>query len=383
MSWSKKILGDICDFQGGSQPPKKEFKYENLDGYDRFLQIRDFGSDKNVTYISASKKNRYCNEDDILIGRYGASVGKILRGLSGAYNVALMKIIPHEEEVVKPWLYYFLLSSLFQKPLLKVANRSAQNGFNKDDIKQFRVDLPSLPEQKKIVFKLDIAFAEIEKSLNLKKLQMIENKMLFKSTLNNCFSESYEFMRIEELGQVSSGGTPSTTNPNYWEGNIQWYSSGELNDKFTAKSIKKISHEGLENSNAKVFPKDSLLVGMYDTAAMKMSILSEESTFNQAIVGIAPNKFASTEYLFYALNYLKESILLQRRGVRQQNLSLSKIKKIEVPIPNFEKQKSIVEKLNFISQQSQFYEEYLSKIIDNLLALKAAILSKEFQGEIL
>ena len=80
---------------------------------------------------------------------------------------------------------------------------------------------------------------------------------------------------------------------------------------------------------------------------------------------------------------MKESILLQRRGVRQQNLSLAKIKKIEVPIPNFKEQKSIVEKLNFISQQSQFYQEYLSKIIDNLLALKSAILSKEFQCEIL
>ena len=89
--WKTVKLGDVCDFQGGSQPPKKEFVFEPQEGYVRFLQIRDFKSDKNVTYIPIAKKNRLCNTDDILIGRYGASVGQILRGLEGAYNVALMK----------------------------------------------------------------------------------------------------------------------------------------------------------------------------------------------------------------------------------------------------------------------------------------------------
>ena len=101
------------------------------------------------------------------------SVGKILRGLSGAYNVALMKIIPDEEKIYKPWLYYFLRSSLFQKPLLKVANRSAQNGFNKDDIKQFRVDLPSLPEQKKIVFKQELFLQDIFYDNQLSKTEIL------------------------------------------------------------------------------------------------------------------------------------------------------------------------------------------------------------------
>ncbi len=190
MIWREEKLVDICNFQGGSQPPKKEFKYEKIEGYIRFLQIRDFGSDKNITYIPNSKKNRYCEADDILIGRYGASVGKILKGLSGAYNVALMKVIPNEEKVFKPWFYYYLNSPLFQKPLLKVANRSAQNGFNKDDIGQFVVQLPPIAEQKVIVTKLDSTFKEIDNSKSI-----LEDKFNRLSTLLNSYIEE----RLQEL----------------------------------------------------------------------------------------------------------------------------------------------------------------------------------------
>lgn len=71
--WDTKKLGEVCEFEGGSQPPKSQFIYEPRPGYVRFLQIRDFGSDKNITFIPESKKNRVCSEGDIMIGRYGAS----------------------------------------------------------------------------------------------------------------------------------------------------------------------------------------------------------------------------------------------------------------------------------------------------------------------
>jgi type I restriction enzyme S subunit len=160
--WKTVKLGEICDFEGGSQPPKKEFVYEPAEGYIRFLQIRDFKSEKNITYIPIAKKNRLCAEDDILIGRYGASVGQILSGLTGAYNVALMKTIPNEEVISKGWLHAYLTSTLFQHPLMKASSRSAQNGFSKDDIYDFAVPLPPLAEQQRIVAKLDAAFAEID-----------------------------------------------------------------------------------------------------------------------------------------------------------------------------------------------------------------------------
>ena len=187
--WQTKKLGDVCDFEGGSQPPKSEFIYDEKPGYVRFLQIRDFGSDKNITYIRHSKKNRLCDENDILIGRYGASVGKILTGKAGSYNVALMKTLPNLEVLDQSWFYHFLISDEFQKPLLNVADRSAQAGFSKDDIYNFPVPVPPLAEQQRIVGLLDEAFAGIATAKANAEKNLQNARALFESHLQSVFTQ--------------------------------------------------------------------------------------------------------------------------------------------------------------------------------------------------
>ena len=85
-----------------------------------------------------------------MIGRYGASVGQIHRGKSGAYNVALIKTLPDSNRMSKEFFYYYLRSPMFQNALMKVAARSAQAGFSKADIYNFSVPTPSLDIQEEI-----------------------------------------------------------------------------------------------------------------------------------------------------------------------------------------------------------------------------------------
>ena len=146
-------LCDICDFQGGSQPPKDEWSFEPRDGYIRMLQIRDFTQGERVTpeYIKITKTTKVCKADDILIARYGASLGKILTGLSGAYNVAIMRTIPNTKLLEKKFLYYYLKSSTFQTFLLNIGNRAAQAGFNKKDLEELRIPNISREAQCEIV----------------------------------------------------------------------------------------------------------------------------------------------------------------------------------------------------------------------------------------
>ena len=167
-NWPNKKLGEVCDFQGGTQPPKSVFKYEPQKGYVRLLQIRDFVSDAKATYIPDSPKLRKCAIDDILIGRYGASVGKILKGKSGAYNVAIIKAIPNENFLLKDYLYLFLQSPDIQKGFTNFSKRAAQAGFTKEELGSFEISLPPLSEQKKIVAYLD---AVSQKFQELQKLQ--------------------------------------------------------------------------------------------------------------------------------------------------------------------------------------------------------------------
>jgi type I restriction enzyme S subunit len=146
--WAASTFGDEIDFKGGNQPPKSTFVYEPTDGYIRLLQIRDFESDDKPAYIPVNATKVRCSEDDILIARYGASLGRICRGKEGAYNVALVKLIL-SENLTSDYAFYWLNSDHFQNFLARVGSRSAQAGFNKSDLSPLSLVVPPLEEQKR------------------------------------------------------------------------------------------------------------------------------------------------------------------------------------------------------------------------------------------
>src|SRR6266705_1289297 len=150
--WTTASFMDVFDIQGGTQPPKKTFKYKPAEGYVRLLQIRDFGERPVPTFIPSKPTLKTCRKEDILIGRYGASVGRICTGMEGAYNVALTKVIV-PEKFSRRYVFWLLQSPTFQGPLLEI-ERSAQNGFNKEDLAEIVLPLAPVAEQQRIAEKL-------------------------------------------------------------------------------------------------------------------------------------------------------------------------------------------------------------------------------------
>jgi restriction endonuclease S subunit len=150
--WDLTTLGEVCDFIGGSQPPKSTFTHEKSDDSIRLIQIRDYKSDKHVVYIPRSLAKRHCTADDVMIGRYGPPVFQILRGLDGAYNVALMKAVPKSGRLLRAYLYYFLKHRRVQDYVVKASARAAgQSGLNKDTIEPYPIGVPPLHEQAEVV----------------------------------------------------------------------------------------------------------------------------------------------------------------------------------------------------------------------------------------
>jgi len=223
-------LTDICDVQGGSQPPKEEWSFEEQEGYIRMLQIRDFTQSERVTpeYIKISNSTKICEADDILIARYGASIGKILTGLAGAYNVAIMRTIPDTSKIKKKYLYYYLKSPYFQNAILNVGSRAAQAGFNKEDLSKLDIECPELSEQENIASILD----KVEIVIRKRKEELVFLDKLIKARFVELFGDAvanpmkWPIKKLKELSvQINSGNTPKGGSENYVEEGITFFRS--------------------------------------------------------------------------------------------------------------------------------------------------------------
>ncbi|HHF0488247.1 TPA: restriction endonuclease subunit S [Vibrio antiquarius] len=158
--WNLYEFKQAVKITGGSQPPKSEFKAEYEEGLVRLIQIRDYKSDKFLVYIPLDKAKRFCTEKDIMIGRYGPPIFQILRGISGAYNVALMKAEPAIDDLDLEYLYRFLQNPKLFHYIDAGSDRTAgQAGVNKKFLESYPLFVPPLEEQKEIVRLVDQYFA--------------------------------------------------------------------------------------------------------------------------------------------------------------------------------------------------------------------------------
>ena len=247
-------LCDVCDFQGGSQPPKNEWSFEFQVGYVRMLQIRDFTQSGKVIpeYVKISSSIKQCAEDDILIARYGASIGKILTGLAGAYNVAIMKTIPNVNKLRKKYLYYYLKSSYFQNSILNVGSRAAQAGFNKEDLSKLVIKCPELTKQDEIIEIL----SRLELIIEWEKQQFIKLDELIKSRFVEMFGDininnkGWDVQALGELCTIIRGGSPRPIEQ-YLGGDIPWIKIGDATDSeniYLNSTKEHIIREGVKKS---------------------------------------------------------------------------------------------------------------------------------------
>ncbi len=384
-SWKSMKLGDVCEFEGGSQPPKSQFIYEEKPGYVRFLQIRDFGSDKNVTFIPQSKKNRLCEENDILIGRYGASVGKILTNKTGAYNVALMKTTPNLGVLNQSWFYNYLISDEFQRPLLNVADRSAQAGFSKDDIFNFPVPVPPLPEQQRIVSILDEAFEGIATAQANAEENLQNARALFESHLQAIFNQRGDGWKTVKLCETADYFIGLTYAPKDVSdrGIIVLRSSNIQNDRLDFSDIVRVNRSIKRDLLVK--HGDILMCSRNGSKRLvgKTAIirnLEEEMTFGTFMTII---RSARNPYLYW---FFKSDKFREQIG-GGQNPSINQITKymlddISVPLPPLIHQEKLVQHIDSLNAETQRLESIYQSKLAALEGLKKSLLHQAFAGNL-
>jgi type I restriction enzyme S subunit len=388
--WVVKPLGDVLQPTVTKNPllnPDKEFEYIDVSSVsNQTFKIEE--TQRLIGRDAPSRARRLVQAGDILFATIRPTLMRIAMVPEELNNQVCSTgyfVLKPQPEVYNRFLFYWLFSETFTRRMEQLQKGASYPAVNDTDVRSQKIVFPSLNEQHRIVAKLDEAFEAISSAKEKAEQNLLNARALFDSYLDDAFNIQFEKYPPQKLGDVAivqSGGTPTSTNKAYWGGEIPWYASGELNDTFTRESEKKITTLGLENSNAKLFSKGSLLIGMYDTAALKMSILDRDGAFNQAISGVKPNPKLNLEYVLHSINSIKPRLLLERRGVRQKNLNLGKIKDISIPIPELRIQNKLVEKIREIKQETQQLETLYQQKVNALDELKKSLLHQAFSGEL-
>ncbi len=316
--------------------------------------------------------NNYNHEKEtLLITCRGATCGTLNICKPFSYiNGNAMALDDLSDEIDIRYLYFFLLS----RGLSDTITGSAQPQIVRQSLKNVRVIYPDLDAQKRIVYVLGKA----DELLSIRKQQLAKLDELVKSRFVEMFGDPKDnhdkLVKIGEIGDLTSGGTPSRNNPEYFNGDIRWYSAGELNSLYLPDSMEHISRVALSQSAAKLFEKGTLLIGMYDTAAFKMGILTESSSSNQACANLKPTAQYNVIWLYYLFNIMKPIFLNERQGVRQKNLSLSKIKNFNIPSAPLFLQNEFANFVERVDKQKQTVQ----KSLDKLELMKKALMQEYF-----
>jgi len=272
-----------------------------------------------------------------------------------------VKVLRPKGELDAKFLYHYLHQ-------LKLPDGGYDRHFKY--LKREKIPVPPRQEQRRIAAILDQAEAlRTQRRTALALLDSLTQSLfldMFGDPAKN--THGLPTTKLGELGEWHSGGTPPRGKSHYFEGEIPWFSSGELESMYVCESTEHISKAALEETTAKLVPAGSLMMGMYDTAALKTSIALKDCSCNQAIAFSEINPaLADIAYVYYAIIIGREHFRRLQRGVRQKNLNLSMVREIRIPHPPLSLQQTFATRIQSIEALKATHRRALAAL-DELFA---------------
>lgn len=343
------------------------------------LQIRDFTQRKRVQpeYIKISNTTKICEADDILIARYGASIGKILTGLAGAYNVAIMRTIPDTEKIQKKYLYYYLKSAYFQNMIANVGARAAQAGFNREDLAKLEIECPSMVEQDNIVKIL----SKIENTIDKRKAEIRLLDELIRARFVEMFGDpvSNSFglpeATLPELGEFGRGVSKHRprNDPKLLGGEYPLIQTGDVANAGLYITSYNSTYSELGLKQSKMWDKGTLCITIAANIA-KTTILEFDACFPDSVVGFTANEKTNNIFIHYWFSFFQAILESQAPESAQKNINLKILSELKVIVPEKEKQDEFVE---FIKQVNKS-KVAVQKSLDETQLLFDSLMQKYF-----
>jgi type I restriction enzyme S subunit len=282
---------------------------------------------------------------------------KINNGKAGIVSTLYAVYKVNKQTAYGPFIdYYFSLDANTNRYLRPLVKKGAKNDMkiNNAYVLHDRIFAPTIPEQKRIATfftVLDKKIAELKEKKHLLEQykkgvmqKLFTQELRFKDENGKDFPK-WEKTKVGKIADVYAGATPSTLKSEYWNGNIRWMNSGELNLKRVSEVENRITELGLKKSSTKLLPKNCVLIGLAGQGKTRGTVAMNliELCTNQSIAAILPNpeKYDS-EFLYHNLDrrYFELRILSKGDGGRG-GLNLQIIKSLDVQLPSLMEQKRI------------------------------------------
>lgn len=195
------------------------------------------------------------------------------------------------------------------------------------------------------------------------------------------FSGEWQVKKLGDIAQISSGGTPSRTNPTYWNGDVPWVTTSEINFNIINITNQAITQKGMSNSAAKLFPKGAILIALYGQGKTrgKVAMLGIEATTNQACAAIVPvNSHLNNIFLYQNLSFRYDELRRLSNDGSQKNLSGQLIKSLTFPISQLSEQEKIADFLTAVDDRAQAQQQQ----VELLKKYKKGVMQKIFTQQI-
>lgn len=380
-SWESAQLGEYLEFKNGFNADISQYGTGR-----KFINVLDIMSESPICYDSIIGQVTM-SEDEFK--KFEVKFGDILfqrssetREEVGQSNVYLdmnataafggFVIRGAAKKSYEPlFLHYLLKTASVRKDITNRSGGSTRYNIGQESLRDVRIFLPTQPEQQKIAAFLSAVDQKIEQLARKKELLLRYKKGVMKRIFNQEIRfiddngddfPNWRMVKIGDFADVSAGATPSTFKPEYWDGDIRWMNSGELNLKRVYEVENRISESGLRKSSTRLLPKHCVLIGLAGqgrtrgTVAMNMV----ELCTNQSIAAVHPNQKVFVEdFLFHNLDTRYDELRSLSTGEGGRGgLNLQIIRALTVPLPSISEQQKIAaffssleNKVNLVHQQ--------------------------------
>ena len=401
-SWSEFSIKDICiNISSGGTPSRKVPEYY-LNGVHKWIKTQElkdcniYDTDEHIT--DAALKNSSAKiypKNTISMAMYGATVGKLgIMKSECATNQACCNMVVDSTKADYRFLFYSLLYR--REELIGLASGAAQQNLNVGVISNFRINLPTLSEQKVIAATLSVLDDMIELNNQINKTLEEMAQAIFKSWFvdfepfrDGEFEESelglipkgWRVGKLSDVGEIIGGGTPSKSKPEYYaEIGIPWITPKDLSinkNKYISRGEIDISELGLRESSARLMPKGTVLFSSRAPIGY-IAIAKNAVTTNQGFKSVVPFENISSEYIYLLLKNSVNEIESRATGSTFKEISGGEMKKVPIILPP----KEIIRKFNEIATTLGKTQASLEDENNILMSIRDTLLPKLMSGEI-